>query len=187
MSNANSLHKAAVAVFGGGCFWCTEAAFNELKGVMSVVSGYAGGATVTDKKPTYDEVSTGMTGHAEVIKVEYDPASISYRDLLTVFFTVHDPTTMNRQGRDVGTQYRSIILYTTPEQKAEAEAIMSELTAAHTYEHEMVTEVAPLDAFYEAESYHRRYYANNSDKPYCRIIINPKLAKLRVKFAKLLK
>ncbi len=172
------------AVFGNGCFWCTEAVFSMLKGVISVVPGYTGG---TKNNPTYEEVSSGTTGHAEAIKITYDPSVISYDDLLSVFFNTHDPTTLNRQGNDVGTQYRSTIFYGSDEEKKKAEALVRELNAAHAYENPVVTEVVPLSAFYEAEDYHRNYYAHNPDKPYCRLVIAPKLEKLQERFANLMK
>ncbi len=168
-------------VFGGGCFWCTEAVFEELKGVVSVMPGYAGGAV---ENPTYEQIETGKTGHAQVSKVEFDPSKISYKDLLTVFFATHDPTTLNRQGADVGTQYRSIILYTTKEQKVAAEEFITELNKEGE---QVVTELKPLEKFYEAEDYHRQYYLKNKDKPYCQLVINPKLDKLQKKFSELLK
>jgi len=171
------------AVFGGGCFWCTEAVFKMLKGVVSVVPGYAGGTTAN---PSYEAVSTGETGHAEVIQIAYDPALISFHDLLTVFFATHDPTTPNRQGNDVGTQYRSIILYSTPEEKEEAEAFIAELNASSEQGARVITQVEPLTAFYEAEDYHKNYYDRNSDAPYCQVVINPKLEKVQQKFTKLL-
>jgi peptide-methionine (S)-S-oxide reductase len=171
------------AVFGGGCFWCTEAIFQSLKGVKSVMPGYTGGS---NGKPTYEQVSSGNTGHAESIKIEFDPAIISYDDLLSVFFNTHDPTTMNRQGADVGTQYRSAIFYSIPEQKTKAEALIAELNAAHAYENPVVTEVLPLGDFYEAEEYHKDYYKNNSSAAYCQLVIAPKLEKLQKRFAKLL-
>lgn len=174
-------NRIQIAVFGGGCFWCTEAVFSELKGVLSVKPGYAGGST---ENPTYEEVATGKTNHAEIIQIEYDPAQISYHDLLTVFFATHDPTTVNRQGADAGTQYRSVIFYTTPEQKREAETLIAELNEA---EPKVVTEVKPLMAFYEAEDYHKKYYAKNRQAPYCQIVINPKIEKLKEKFNALLK
>jgi len=169
--------KKEVAVFGGGCFWCTEAVYQMLKGVISVMPGYAGGTTAN---PTYERVCQGDTGHAEVIKIEYDPEIVSYDDLLTVFFASHDPTTLNRQGSDVGSQYRSIILYTTEEQKQKAEDFIENLGEG------IVTEVKPLGQFYEAENYHQRYYEKNKGVPYCQIVINPKLEKVKEKFAKLL-
>lgn len=170
-----------MAIFGGGCFWCTEAIYKMLKGVVSVEPGYAGG---TSPDPTYDDVSSGHTGHAEVIKVEYDPELISYNDLLSVFFATHDPTTLNRQGNDVGTQYRSIIL-ADDEQKKEAEAYLRELDGAANGD-PIVTEVKLLEKFYPAESYHRDYYARNQDKPYCQLVISPKVKKAKEKFARLL-
>ena len=172
------------AVFGGGCFWCTEAVFQMLKGVSKVESGYAGGAM---ENPSYEKVSSGNTGHAEVIRVTYDPAVISYEDLLTVFFGSHDPTTPNQQGADVGTQYRSVIFYTTPEQKNVAEEFIAEINASNEYGAPIVTELAPLDVFYEAENYHRDYFAAHPGNPYCEIVINPKLEKVQQKFADLLK
>jgi len=164
------------AVFGGGCFWCTEAVFEMLKGVKTVLPGYSGG---TKEDAIYEKVSRGNTGHAEVTYIGYDPSEISYHVLLTVFFASHDPTTVNRQGNDVGPQYRSIIFYTTPSQKEEAEKFIKELDA--------VTELVPLDHFYEAENYHRDYYDNNKNAPYCQIMINPKLEKVQKEFADLLK
>lgn len=172
------------AVFGGGCFWCTEAVFKELRGVLSVLPGYAGGHT---EHPTYTQVCGGNTGHAEVIKIEYDPAQIKYEDLLTVFFAAHDSTTLNRQGNDVGTRYRSIILYTSEEQKQKAEDFIVGLNASAKEGSPVVTEVKPLEKFYEAENYHRDYYAQNKDQPYCQIVIQPKLEKVQKKFAALLK
>jgi peptide-methionine (S)-S-oxide reductase len=172
------------AVFGGGCFWCTEAIFKELRGVFSVTSGYAGGTT---KNPTYESVSAGKTGHAESIKIEFDPSQVSFNNLLTVFFATHDPTTLNRQGADTGTQYRSIILYTSDQQKKEAAAFIKKLNASDPNGKPVVTEMKPLDVFYEAESYHRNYFANNRDMPYCQIIIEPKVEKLQKQFAELLK
>lgn len=173
-----------IALFGGGCFWCTEAVFKMLRGVVSVMPGYTGG---TKDNPTYHDVASEKTGHAEVIRVEYDPAQISYQTLLTVFFATHDPTTLNRQGADVGTQYRSIVLYTTDKQKRTAEKFIIELNASSTKGNPIVTEVKPLEKFFEAESYHRDYYAKNLDQQYCQVVINPKLKKFREQFAKLLK
>ena len=173
-----------IAVFGGGCFWCTEAVFEQLNGVTSVLPGFAGG---TVKNPTYRQVCTGKTGHAEVVRVEYDPARVSYRDLLTVFFATHDPTSLNRQGADVGPEYRSAVFYTTDEQKREAEAVIAELNGSDPRGNPIVTEVSPLEAFYEAEDYHREYFRNNSALPYCQFVIAPKLAKLHKNFNDLLK
>lgn len=167
-----------VAIFGGGCFWCTEAAFQDLKGVFKVVPGYAGGQVTS---PTYEQVCTGRTGHAEVVKVEFDPDVISYETLLKVFFTAHDPTTMNRQGNDSGTQYRSIILTVDERQKAEAEKFIAELNPE--FDNGIVTTVEPLMDFYEAEEYHHNYFKRNPYAGYCQVIISPKVAKLRKEFA----
>lgn len=169
------------AIFAGGCFWCTEAVFKSLKGVSSVTSGYTGGEK---PRPTYEEVSSGETGHAEAVKIAYDPALVSYKDLLTVFFATHDPTTLNRQGNDVGTQYRSAIFYEDESQKKEAEEMIAELNEEGP---KIVTEVRPASVFYEAEGYHRDYYERNSSAPYCELVISPKLEKLRSKFYELLK
>ncbi len=173
-----------IAVFAGGCFWCTEAVFQMLKGVSSVVPGYAGG---TVKNPTYDQVAMGNTGHAECVKIEFNPQEIKFTDLLTVFFGSHDPTTLNRDGNNIGTDYRSAIFYTTPEQKESAEVFIKELNASNTLGKPIVTEVAPLDVFYSAENYHKDFYERNKEVPYCEIIINPKLEKVQKNFANLLK
>ena len=165
------------AIFGGGCFWCTEAVFKMLKGVKAVLPGYSGG---TEQDATYEKVSSGNTNHAEVTYVEYDPALIKYRDLLTVFFASHDPTTLNRQGNDVGPQYRSVIFFTTLEQEAEAGKYIKEIPGA-------VTTVEPFKEFYEAENYHKDYYASHKGEPYCQVIINPKLEKVQQQFGELLK
>ncbi|MGH7916417.1 MAG: peptide-methionine (S)-S-oxide reductase MsrA [Candidatus Binataceae bacterium] len=177
-------HNAQTAVFGGGCFWCTEAVFERLGGVVSVMPGYAGG---TLSNPTYAQVCGGRTGHAEVSRVEYDPARLSFRDLLTVFFATHDPTSLNRQGADVGTEYRSVIFYTTEEQRREAESFIEELNASLSNGKRIVTEVVALPAFYPAENYHREYYSNNTFAPYCQVVIEPKLAKLHKHFKELLR
>lgn len=180
--------KNKIAVFGGGCFWCTEAIFEELNGVTSVKSGYAGGKSMPDEKtPTYEEVSSGKTGMTEVIKMEYDPEKISYEDLLMVFFYTHDPTTLNKQGADVGEQYRSIIFYADENQKKEAEKLIKELDNAKAYKKPIVTEIKPLENFFEAEDYHQDFYKNNQNKPYCQLVIAPKLEKLRKKFENLLR
>ncbi len=171
-----------IAVFGGGCFWCTEAVFQMLRGVIAVAPGYAGG---TIANPTYEQVCTGRTGHAEVIRIEYDPKQISFTELLTVFFATHDPTTLNRQGNDVGTQYRSAIFYTSDEQKHEAEKFINSLKDQPG--DPVVTEVVPLDTFYEAEDYHHNYYVKNGGEGYCQVIISPKVQKVKEKFAQLLK
>lgn len=177
-------NKREVAVFGGGCFWCTEAVFEGLRGVMSVMPGYTGGTT---PNPTYEQVCTGTTGHTEATRIEFDPAQISYRDLLTVFFATHDPTTLNRQGNDVGTQYRSAIFYATPAQEAEAEKFITELMTSDPRGNPIVTEVVPLGEFYDAEDYHRQYFKDHPDARYCQIIIEPKVEKLQKQFASLLK
>lgn len=177
-------HAQTVAVFGGGCFWCTEAVFTVLKGVIAVAPGYAGGSV---EHPTYEQVSSGTTGHAEVIRFEYDPAVISYEDLLNVFFATHDPTTVNRQGNDVGPQYRSVIFYSTPEQKTDAEAFIVQLNASGTEGAPVVTRVEPLSQFWPAEDYHKQYYEHHKDQSYCQIVINPKLDKVKEKFSRLLK
>ncbi|MDB5258293.1 MAG: msrA [Chitinophagaceae bacterium] len=165
--------------FGNGCFWCTEAVFQELKGVYGVESGYAGGAV---KNPTYREVCTGETGHAEVIRVMYAPAEITFEELLEVFFFTHDPTTLNRQGNDVGTQYRSVIFYTRPEQKEKAEAYIAKLNAEKAFPKPVVTVVEPYSNYYPAEDYHQNYYKLNGHAPYCQVMIKPKLEKLRKDF-----
>jgi peptide-methionine (S)-S-oxide reductase len=172
------------ATLAGGCFWCLEAVFLELNGVEKVVSGYSGGAIET---PSYREVSTGTTGHAEVVQISFDPEKISYRDILEVFFTIHDPTTLNRQGTDVGTQYRSAIFYHNEAQKNIAEHVMRELDRSHIWDNPIVTEMMPFQNFYPAEDYHQDYYAQNSDAPYCRFVIEPKVAKLRRNFVDKLK
>lgn len=176
--------NTARATLAGGCFWCIEAPFEELNGVESVISGYAGGET---ENPTYEEVCTGETGHAEVVQITYDPAEISYGDLLEVFFTIHDPTTLNRQGPDVGTQYRSAIFYHDEDQRETAEVLIEELEAADAYDDPIVTEVEPLDTFYEAEEYHQNYYEKNPNQAYCAVHIPPKLEKVREGFAGKLK
>jgi peptide-methionine (S)-S-oxide reductase len=170
-------------VFGGGCFWCTEAVFKMMRGVSKVLPGYAGGSTLN---PTYQEVSQGTTGHAEVVYIEYDPNEVKYHDLLTVFFGSHDPTTKNQQGADVGTQYRSVIFYTSQEQKKEAEDFIADMNASNKMGAPVVTEVEPLVKFYEAENYHHDYFANHTNAGYCQIVINPKLEKVQKEFADLL-
>jgi peptide-methionine (S)-S-oxide reductase len=171
------------ATFGGGCFWCTEAVFQQVKGVIEVVSGYAGGKV--PGKPTYREVCSGLTGHAEVVQVTYDPQQISYRELLIIFMTTHDPTTLNRQGADVGTQYRSVIFFHDEEQKEIAGDVLAEMN--NYYEDAVVTELSPLPKFFEAEDYHQDYYTNNSEQGYCQYVISPKLSSLREKYADKLK
>jgi len=172
------------ATLAGGCFWCLEAAFQELKGVTKVNSGYAGG---TVPNPSYEAVCTGRTGHAEVVQIEFDPAVVSYRELLEVFFTIHDPTTLNRQGGDVGTQYRSAIFYHSPQQQQDAKAVIAELEAGKVWDDPIVTEVVPLEAFYPAEEYHRDYFRRNPGQAYCRTVIAPKVAKLRKLYLEKLK
>jgi peptide-methionine (S)-S-oxide reductase len=170
----------AVATFGNGCFWCTEAIFQRLKGVESVLPGYSGGNI---KNPAYREVCTGNTGHAEAIQIMYDSEIISYRTLLEVFFYTHDPTTPNRQGNDVGTQYRSVIFYRNENEKNEAKKIIEQLENDKVYSNRIVTELVPFDHFYEAEDYHQDYYNNNKNQPYCRAVINPKLDKFLKKYS----
>ena len=172
------------AVFAGGCFWCTEAIFSQLKGVEKVVSGYSGGKTVN---PTYKEVCTGMTGHAECTRITYDPDQITFAELLEVFWTTHDPTTLNRQGADSGTQYRSAIFYTDEEQKQEAIAYKAKLEKQKIWDHPIVTEITRFEKFYPAEDYHQSYYSGNSEQGYCRIVITPKLEKFKKIFAGKLK
>ena len=173
-----------VVVLGGGCFWCTEAVFKMLKGVKSVLPGYTGG---TMPNPTYDEVCGGLTSHVECGKVEFDPTEIKHEDILTVFFGSHDPTTVNRQGNDIGTQYRSVIFYSTPEQKAITEKFITELNASNEMGAKIVTDLEPLGQFYVAENYHQDYFARNKFAPYCELIINPKLEKIQKEFSNLLK
>ncbi|MFT5217268.1 MAG: peptide-methionine (S)-S-oxide reductase [Glaciecola sp.] len=164
-----------LATFGGGCFWCTEAVIQEVKGVEKVISGYSGGSV--PGKPTYREICSGLTGHAEVVQVTFDANVISYEDILVIFMTTHDPTTLNRQGADRGTQYRSVIYFHNKEQKEIAEVVVKEVTPY--YENPVVTEISPLDVFYEAEKEHQDYYRNNQEQGYCSFVITPKLAKLR--------
>ena len=165
-----------LATLGGGCFWCLEAVFLDLKGVRRVVSGYAGGS-VPD--PSYEDVCTGRTGHAEVVQVEFDPALVSYRDLLEVFFSIHDPTTLNRQGADLGTQYRSVIFHHSPEQERTAREVIAELERNRLWDQPIVTEVKPAPAFYPAEAYHQDYFRRNPGQAYCRVVIAPKVARFR--------
>jgi peptide-methionine (S)-S-oxide reductase len=173
--SGNTSHTE-VATLAGGCFWCLEAVFDELRGVQKVESGYSGGF-VPD--PTYRQVCTGTTGHAEVVQVTFDPTVISFGDILEVFFTIHDPTTLNRQGADVGTQYRSAIFYHTPEQKRVAEEVIAELDAGRVWDAPIVTEITPFGAFYGAEDYHQEYFLRNQGQPYCQVVIAPKVAKFR--------
>lgn len=176
--------KRETAVFGGGCFWCTEAIFSRIRGVESVTSGYAGGH---EANPTYFRVSEEWTGHAEVVRVEFDPTAVSYEQLVKVFFDTHDPTSLNQQGADRGTQYRSIILYTSPEQQKTAQRVFDALQKKADPLHPLVTQIVPLDEFYTAEEYHQKYFALNPQEPYCQVVIGPKLEKFERKYAALLK
>jgi peptide-methionine (S)-S-oxide reductase len=164
------------ATLGGGCFWCMEAVFDNLKGVVSAESGYSGGAV---QNPTYEQVCTGKTGHAEVVQIAFDPTVISYEDILRIFFTVHDPTTLNRQGDDVGTQYRSVIFYYDEKQKRIAENVVEEIKSENIWDDPIVTELSPFKSFYKAENYHQEYFSKNPNQPYCRIVIAPKVAEFR--------
>ena len=172
------------ATLGGGCFWCLEAVFDNLQGVASVESGYSNGKT---GNPTYKQVCGGDSGHAEVVRVTFDPGKITFREILEVFFTIHDPTTLNRQGNDAGTQYRSAIFYNSPGQKATAEQLIAELTAEKAFGAAIVTEVAPAQTFYVAEDYHQEYFVNNGNQPYCQFVVAPKVKKFEQKFAEKVK
>ncbi len=173
-----------VATLAGGCFWCLEAVYDDLQGVLDVVSGYAGGHV---PNPSYEAVCTGSTGHAEVVQITFDPTQLSYRELLEIFFTIHDPTTLNRQGADVGTQYRSAIFYHSPEQQTIAQQVIADLTVDALWPDPIVTEVEPLDAFYPAEEYHQEYFRRNPYQGYCRAVVAPKVAKFRQKYMAKLK
>lgn len=172
------------ATLAGGCFWCMEVVFLEVDGVENIVSGYTGGTTVN---PTYEQVSTGETGHVEAVQVTFDPVRISYREILQIFFSVHDPTTLNRQGADSGTQYRSTIFYHNEQQKSVAEDIIRELNKARLWKKAIVTQIAPLDKFYPAEDYHQKYFSRNPEQPYCQVVISPKVNKFRKQWSKRLK
>jgi peptide-methionine (S)-S-oxide reductase len=176
-------NEAMEVVFGGGCFWCTEAIFKQLKGVEDVSPGYSGG---TLKNPTYEEVCSGETGHAEVVRIRYNPDEISFEKLLEVFFLTHDPTTIDQQGADKGSQYRSVVFYTTPDQKRITYEIIERLNKSNAFQNPVVTEVLPLDRFYLAENYHQNYFDRNKNKPYCRYVIQPKMDKFRIAFSGLL-
>jgi peptide-methionine (S)-S-oxide reductase len=176
----SSMANMETAVVGGGCFWCVEAALQQLEGVLKVESGYMGGHT---DQPSYEQVSSGKTGHVEVVRVEFDPALISYGELLEVFFTAHDPTTLNRQGNDVGTQYRSVIFVLNEAQRAEAGRVIARLTADHVFDAPIVTAIEPASIFWKAEGYHQNYFANNSNRPYCLFAVAPKVVKVRDKYA----
>ncbi len=185
MSQDNATNNSSeTATLAGGCFWCLEAVFDNLEGVENVVSGYSGGQV---PNPSYELVCTGRTGHAEVVQITFDPNQISFREILEVFFSIHDPTTLNRQGADVGTQYRSAIFYHTPEQKEIAEQVIHELEVSSEWKNPIVTEVKPFSEFYPAEDYHQEYFANNPYQPYCQIVVAPKVDKFRKKFAERLK
>ena len=171
-----------IAVLGGGCFWCTEAVYLEVKGVTKVESGYTGGS---QPNPTYEQICSGTTGHAEVVRLEFDPAVISYRDILEIFFTIHDPTTLNRQGNDVGTQYRSVIYYQSPEQEATARQVMAEM--AHVWDAPIVTEISPAQPYFKAEDYHQNYFAQHPLQGYCAFVVEPKVTKFRKTHAARLK
>jgi len=173
-----------VITLGGGCFWCLDAVFADIRGVEQVLSGYSGGKVAN---PTYDDVCTGTTGHAEVTEITFDPAVVSLRELLKIFFTLHDPTTKDRQGNDVGTQYRSVIFYRDPTQKAVAEEVIAEISASNVWDGKVVTELQPFKAFYRAEDYHQDYYRKNPLQPYCLFVIRPKVAKLRKTYLQMLK
>jgi peptide-methionine (S)-S-oxide reductase len=185
MSEANTKPKRTeVATLGGGCFWCTEAVFQLIRGVEKVDLGYAGGDL---PNPTYEQVSTGRTGHEEVANITFDPDALSFREVLEIFFGTHDPTQLNRQGADVGTQYRSVIFYRSPEQKATAEQLISELTSEQIFDRPIVTAVEPLKAFYPAETYHKEYFKKHPREPYCQAVIAPKIAKLQKTYLSKLK
>lgn len=173
-----------VTTLGGGCFWCLEAVYDQLRGVTDVVSGYAGGHV---PHPTYRAVCSERTGHAEVVQITFDPKEVTFKEILEVFFTIHDPTTLNRQGNDVGTQYRSAIFYHDETQRAVAESVIAELTAVNIWPNPIVTEVTPLDVFYPAEDYHQEYFQNNGQQPYCQFVVAPKVAKFRKMYLQKLK
>lgn len=180
----NPSQQFEIATLGGGCFWCIEAIFQEVRGIEKVVSGYSGGHI---KNPAYREVTTGLTGHAEVVQLTFDPGVISYRDILTIFFHLHDPTTLDRQGADVGTQYRSAIFFHNPQQETTAREVFAEIDRSKLWADPLVTEISPLSAFYKAEDYHQNYFRNNPNQPYCTYVVGPKMAKLRHLFKESLK
>ena len=187
MSDHPTLHSPAnsgIATLAGGCFWCIETVFNQLEGVTSAISGYMGGATLN---PTYKDICSGETGHAEVVQVIFDPAVVTFKEILEIFFTLHDPTTLNRQGNDRGTQYRSAIFFHTPEQQIIAEKTINELSAAHLWPDPIVTEITPAQIFYPAEDYHQAYFQQNEMQPYCQFVVAPKVVKFREKFKARLK
>jgi peptide-methionine (S)-S-oxide reductase len=182
--NVNAPQRMEVATLGGGCFWCVEAVFDELKGVERVESGYSGGQV---ENPSYRQVCAGTTGHAEVIQITFDPQVVTFREILEIFFTVHNPTTLNRQGADVGTQYRSVIFYHDETQRAIAQEVINEINAAKTWDAPVVTEVAPFEKFYEAEDYHQEYFRMHGTEPYCQMVIAPKMSKFREHYRERLK
>ncbi len=184
MDKVESGSRLEVATLASGCFWCTEAVFQKIRGVVKVKTGYSGGSMLN---PTYEQVSTGTTGHAEAVQIMFDPRIISFREVLEIFFATHDPTTLNRQGADVGHQYRSAIFYHNDEQKSIAKEVIEELTSEKTFDSPIVTEVEPFKAFYKAEDYHKDYFKKHPEQPYCRAVISPKIAKLRKKFRDKLK
>jgi peptide-methionine (S)-S-oxide reductase len=181
---SDEVRNREIATLAGGCFWCLEAVYDDLTGVISVESGYMGGHTA---KPSYEEVCSGDSGHAEVVQITFDPAVVSFQDILKVFFVIHDPTTLNRQGNDIGTQYRSAIFFHTPQQKALAEAVIKNISSAKLYAAPIVTEVQPASAFHVAEGYHQEYFARNPYQPYCQAVVAPKVAKFRKHFVDKLK
>lgn len=183
-TDRNPSSSTEVATLGGGCFWCLEAVYDDLRGVISVESGYAGGHVAN---PTYRQICSGNTGHAEVVQVTFDPSIVSFRQILEVFFVIHDPTTLNRQGADVGTQYRSVIFTHSPEQDATAREVIQSMSAAKVWPSPIVTEITPLERFYVAEEYHQEYYIRNGGQPYCRLVVAPKVAKFRKHFLDQLK
>lgn len=183
-NNSANGNQLEVATLGGGCFWCLEPIFRDLRGVVKVESGYSGG---DQANPTYQQVCSGRTGHAEVVQVTFDPSEVSYEDILRVFFSIHDPTTLNRQGADVGTQYRSVILYHSPEQQQAAERVIRSLQEQKIWDNSIVTQVVPFEAFYRAEDYHQEYFDRNPMQPYCNVVIAPKVAKFRKQNVEMLK
>lgn len=183
-SKTNHSDEIEIATLGGGCFWCLEAAFDEIKGVINVESGYAGGEF---ENPTYEQVCTGNTGHAEVVHVTFNPNKISFKEILEIFFNTHDPTTLNRQGADVGSQYRSVIFYHNQNQRSIAKQIITEFEGSKTWDNPILTSIEPFNIFYKAEDYHERYFIRNPESGYCRVVIAPKISKLRKKYRKKLK
>jgi peptide-methionine (S)-S-oxide reductase len=181
---SNHQNNTEVATLAGGCFWCIEAAFDEIRGVINVESGYSGGTTTS---PTYEQVCSGTTGHAEAVQVTFDPNVVSFQDIMHIFFTVHDPTTPNRQGADVGSQYRSVVFYHDEKQKETAEHVIKELEDQKVWDNPIVTQVVPFKKFYKAENYHKQYFSRNPNSGYCKVVIAPKIAKLRKKYREKLK